>query len=85
MSDGSDEVAQSILKSHKNNIEYCRSRIDSTHSVLAHVVYKETAELYYLIEDIKAMKYVNGLSWSEMVNTIGDNNSEVMSAFFANN
>jgi hypothetical protein len=41
--------------------------------------------LYYLIEDIKAMQYVNGLSWSEMVNTIGDNNSEVMSAFFANN
>jgi hypothetical protein len=30
------------------------------------------------------MEYVNGMSWSEMVNVIGDNNSEVMSAFFNN-
>jgi hypothetical protein len=50
---------------------------------LAHVIYKNTEELYYLIEDIKAMEYVNGLSWSEMVNVIGDNNSEVMNAFFS--
>jgi hypothetical protein len=50
---------------------------------LAHVIYKNTEELYYLIEDIKGMEYVNGISWSEMVNMIGDNNSEVMSAFFS--
>jgi DNA-binding Lrp family transcriptional regulator len=78
----SDEVAQSILKSHKNNIEYCHSRIDSTHSVLAHVVYKETAELFYLTEDIKTMEYVRSVQWSEMVNVIGDNASEIMNALF---
>jgi DNA-binding Lrp family transcriptional regulator len=78
----SDEVAQNILKKHKNNVVYCHTRIDSVHSVLAHVIYKNTEDLYYLIEDIKAMQYVNGLSWSEMVNVIGDNNSEVISAFF---
>ena len=78
----SDEVAQNILKRHKNNVVYCHTRIDLVHSVLAHVIYKNTEDLYYLIEDIKAMQYVNGLSWSEMVNVIGDNNSEVMSAFF---
>jgi DNA-binding Lrp family transcriptional regulator len=79
----SDEVAQNILRKYKNNVVYCHTRIDLVHSVLAHVIYKNTEELYYLIEDIKGMEYVNGISWSEMVNIIGDNNSEVMSAFFS--
>src|SRR5918911_1815716 len=78
----SDEVAQNILRKYKNNVVYCHTRIDLVHSVFAHVIYKNTEDLYYLIENIKAMEYVNGLSWSEMVNVIGDNNSEVMSAFF---
>jgi DNA-binding Lrp family transcriptional regulator len=80
----SDELAQNILKNYKNNVVYCHTRIDLVHSVLAHVIYKSTEDLYYLIENIKAMEYVNGLSWSEMVNVIGDNNSDVMSAFFNN-
>jgi hypothetical protein len=41
------------------------------------------AELYYLIEDIKAMEYVNSLSWSETVNVIGHNDSEVINALFS--
>ena len=77
----SDDVAQSILKKYKNNVTYCHTRIDLVHSVLAHVIYKDTAELFYLIEDIKAMQYVNSMSWSETVNVIGDNNSEAISAF----
>jgi hypothetical protein len=31
------------------------------------------------------MKYVKTVSWSEMDEVIGDNNSEVIRAFFANN
>src|ERR671932_369186 len=75
----SDGVAQSILKKYKNNVTYCHTRIDLTHSVLAHIIYKDTEELYYLIENVKAMEYVNSLSWSETVKVIGDNDSEVMS------
>jgi DNA-binding Lrp family transcriptional regulator len=78
----SDGVAQSILKKYKNNVEYCHTRIDLLHSVLAHVIYKDTEELFYLIEDIRAIEYVKGVSWSEMVNVIGDNTSEVISSFF---
>jgi hypothetical protein len=80
-----DEVAQSILKNYKNNVVYCHTRIDLVHSVLAHAINKNTEDLYYLIEDIKAMQYVKGLSWSEMVSVIGDNNSEVMGAFLNGN
>jgi hypothetical protein len=39
-------------------------------------------ELYQLIENIKTMDYVDGIQWSEMVEAIGENNSEVISAFF---
>jgi hypothetical protein len=35
-------------------------------------------------KSIKTMDYVSGVQWSEMVEVIGDNNSEVISAFFNN-
>src|SRR5919202_2593556 len=79
----SKEVAQNLLKKYKNNIVSCDTRINSMHNVAAHVIYKNTEELFHLIESIKTMDYVTGVSWSEMVEAIGDNNSEVISAFFA--
>jgi DNA-binding Lrp family transcriptional regulator len=78
-----DEVAQNIIKKHKNNVDYCHTRIDLTHNVLAHIVYKYTEELHYLIEDIRAMEYTKDVQWSELVNVVGDNASGVISAFFS--
>jgi DNA-binding Lrp family transcriptional regulator len=78
----SKEIAQILLKKYKNNIVSCDTRINSMHNVSAHVVYKNTEELYELIENIKTMDYVDGIQWSEMVEAIGENNSEVISAFF---
>jgi hypothetical protein len=78
----SDQVSQSILDKYKNNVTYCHTRIDLVHSVLAHVICRDTAELFYLIEDIKAMQYVNSLSRSETVNVIGHNDCEVINALF---
>src|ERR671927_535050 len=68
----SKEVAQSLLKKYKNNIVSCDTRISSQHNVSAHVVYKDTEELFELIESIKAMEYVNHVQWSEIVTIIGD-------------
>ena len=61
----------------------CDTRINSEHNVSAHVIYKNTEELHELIESVRTMDYVTGIDWSEMVEVIGDNNSEVMSAFFS--
>ena len=82
--DRSKEVVQSLLKKYKNNITSCHTKIDSTHNVLAHVVFKDSNELYRLIESIKNMEYVNGVAWSETVEVIGDNNPGVISGFFNN-
>ena len=78
----SDEVAQILLKKYKNNIAYCDTRINSMHNVSAHVVYRNTEELHNLIESIRSIDYVTGVAWSETVRTVGDNNSEVILAFF---
>ena len=52
------------------------------HNLSARVVYKSSDELYNLIEGIKAIEYVTRVQWSEVAEVIGDNNSEVISAFF---
>jgi|SRR5215212_857607 DNA-binding Lrp family transcriptional regulator len=77
----SKEVAQSLLKKYKNNIVSCDTRINSMHNLSARIVYKSSDELYNLIEGIKAIEYVTRVQWSEVVEVIGDNNSEVISAF----
>ena len=78
----SKEIAQSLLKKYKNNIVSCDTRVNSEHNVSAQVAYKSTEELHELIESIKTMDYVNKVQWSEIVEVIGENNSEVISAFF---
>ncbi len=78
----SKEIAQILLKKYKNNIVSCDTRINSMYNVSARIIYKNTEELYELIEDIKTIGYVAGVQWSEMVEAIGDNNSEVIAAFF---
>ena len=45
-------------------------------------VYNDTAELHNLLENIKAMPYVNSLQWSEIIEIIGDNSPSVITAFF---
>ncbi|HJT48432.1 MAG TPA: hypothetical protein VJ729_09640 [Nitrososphaeraceae archaeon] len=79
----SKEIAQNLLKKYKNNIVSCDTRINSKHNISAHVIYKGTDELHELIESVRTMDYVTGVDWSEMVEVIGDNNSEVISAFFS--
>ena len=78
----SKQVSQSLLRKYENNVVSCETRINSEHNVSAHVIYKNTEELYGLIEGIKTMEYVNGVNWSEVVELIGDNNSGVISGFF---
>ena len=78
----SREVAQALLKRYRNNIVSCNTRINSEHNVSAHTIFKDTGELHDLVESIKTMDYVSAVQWSELVEDIGDNNFEVMSAFF---
>ena len=79
----SKQVAQYLLKNYKDNITFVHTRINSSHNVSAHIVYKNTQELYELIESVKTIDYVTGVQWSETVELVGDNNSGVISGFFS--
>ena len=79
----SKQVAQYLLKNYKDNITFVHTRINSSHNVSAHIVYKDTQELHELIESVRTMDYVTGVQWSEMVELVGDNNSGVISGFFS--
>jgi (p)ppGpp synthase/HD superfamily hydrolase len=78
----SREVAQELLKKHKNNILSISTRINSGHDISAQLVYKDSTELHNLLGSIKSMPYVINAQWSEIVEIIGENNSTVISAFF---
>ena len=79
----SKEVAEYLLKNYKDNITFVHTRINSSHNVSAHIVYKDTQELHELMESVRTMDYVTGVQWSEMVELVGDNNSGVISGFFS--
>lgn len=78
----SREVAQEILKKYKNNVMSVSTRINTEHNVSAQLIYKDTAELHDLLESIRSMLYVTNLQWSEIVETLGDNSSSAVVAFF---
>ena len=72
-----------LLKNYKNNITFVHIRINSSHNVSAHIVYKDTQELHELLESVRTMDNVTNVQWSEIVNLIGDNSSGVISGFFS--
>lgn len=77
------EVARFLLQNFKTNILSCTIRINSTHNVMAHIVYKDSRDLYNLIESVKSLEYVDNVQWSEVIEEITreeNNNFEVITA-----
>lgn len=84
----SKEVARFLLQHYKANVLSCTIRINSTHNVMAHIVYKDSKELYNLIESVKSQEYVGSVQWSEVIEEVmGEENNyfEVIKALFAPN
>jgi DNA-binding Lrp family transcriptional regulator len=72
----SKELARFLLQHYKANILSCTIRINSTHNVMAHIVYKDSKELYNLIESVKSQEYVGSVQWSEVIEEVmGEENN----------
>jgi DNA-binding Lrp family transcriptional regulator len=72
----SKELARFLLQHYKANILSCTIRINSTHNVMAHIVYKDSQELYNLMESIKSLEYVDNVQWSEIIEEVmGEENN----------
>jgi DNA-binding Lrp family transcriptional regulator len=63
----SKELAQTILQKYKQNIISVDTRINSSHNVFAHIVFKDSTKLHDLIESVKSMENVIDVSWSEVI------------------
>ena len=72
-------VAKEIAVKHpSNNLEITQRVGDSKVNLVAQAIYKDTKVLYNILEDIKGMKHVEDVEWSEIISVVQKNESGVM-------
>ena len=62
------EIIQNILQKYRyTNVLSISTRINHIHNIIISIVYKDSTEIYNIIENIKAMPHVITVEWSELV------------------
>jgi len=74
------EVAKLILERYKNNTISSSTRINDQNNVIAEVIYSDPSDLHNIIEQIKGNPYVSTVTWSELVEVVGNNNAPLIHA-----
>ena len=77
----SEKVAKKVFKVNAN-IEEITLRIDSTSNVTARIYYKDSEELNSIMESIRAMPFVKGAHFSEIIKVISMRSVGEMSGVF---
>ena len=72
------ETGEQILKLFDNNVLKATARINSASNLCIEIVFKESHELYNILEKIKSLDHTVSASFSEIVNTIGDNTKNII-------
>jgi DNA-binding Lrp family transcriptional regulator len=66
-----EQLIERILKSYRQtNILSVSKRLNHMHNIVVGIVYKDSDELYKVLDNIKSMPNVTGLEWSETVQDI---------------
>jgi len=79
------DVAKEIADKYPANILEISQRIgDPEINLVALAIYKDTKELYNILEDIRGMENVEGAEWSEIVNVIQRNDGVVIPNLISN-
>jgi DNA-binding Lrp family transcriptional regulator len=74
------EVAKMILERHKNNTISSSTRINDQNNVIAEVIYNNSSELHNILEQVKEIPYVSSVTWSELVEVVGNNDAPLIAA-----
>jgi DNA-binding Lrp family transcriptional regulator len=74
------EVAKMILERYKDNAISSSTRINDQNNVIAEVIYNDPSDLHNIIEQIKGNPYVSAVTWSELVEVVGNNNAPLIHA-----
>jgi len=78
-----EEIAKEILNQYRKNILQVTIRMGSPmRNLVATVVYKDTDEVFEIMQYIRRMEHVENVEWSEIVKTILKNDSGIVSNIF---
>jgi len=72
------ETGEQILKLFDNNVLKATARINSASNLCIEIVFKESQELYDILEKMKTLDHTVSVKFSEVVNTIGDNTKNII-------
>lgn len=78
-----EEIAKDILNQYRKNILQVTVRMGSPKiNLVATVIYKDTNEVFEMMQHIKRMEHVESVEWSEIVKTVLKNDSGIVKAIF---
>ncbi len=72
------ETGEKLLKKYDKYIIRASTRINSSNNLCLEIVYYNSKELHFLLEEIKALPLATSVDWSEQVFLIGDNVSNII-------
>jgi len=69
-----EETALKLLQNNGSNVIIASLRIGHPQvNIMAEIFYRDSQELHYLTERVKAMQYVTYVEWAEVVKVVGSN------------
>ena len=72
------ETGENLLKRFDRSILRASTRINSSNNLCLEIVYNNSEDLHFLLEEIKAIPWASKVDWSEQVFSIGDNVSNII-------
>lgn len=79
-----EETAQKLLQTNGSNVIIASLRIGHPQvNIMAEIFYKDSQELHYLTERVKAMQYVTYVEWAEVVKVVGSNFPAMLDKVFS--
>jgi DNA-binding Lrp family transcriptional regulator len=72
------ETGEKLLTRFDRSVLRASTRINSSNNLCLEIVYDNSEQLHFLLEEIKAMPWTSNVDWSEQVNSIGDNVSNII-------
>ena len=78
-----EEIAKEILNQYRKNILQVTIRMGSPKiNLIATVVYKDTDEVFGIMQHIRRMEHVENVDWSEIVKTVLKNDTGILASIF---
>jgi DNA-binding Lrp family transcriptional regulator len=76
-------IAKEILYQHHKNIHQITIRMGGPKiNLIATVIYKDSDELFAIVQHVKKMEHVENVEWSEIIKTVLRNDSGILTTIF---